>query len=260
MTMSRRWIVLMAWIALAAASGQAQENRAGLVIQFGDGRIATYCVRFGEPSITGLELLARSSLRPVAEVGGLGSAVCSIGGQGCAYPAQPCFCQCQGATCAYWNYLHLIDGAWRYAPVGASGYTVTDGMVDGWAWGDQVAPPVYTLDQICSESANQPASGPPSQPTRQPTGEPTIEPTSLPVSESATTPAPAPRAALTVTPAVAPTRQPTVPFTLQPPVEPTVQLINPPTTQTDLGGYVVFAVVVLVLGGWLIVSQARRQR
>lgn len=254
----------MAWIALAAqlapASGQAPENRAGLVIQFGDGRVATYCVRFGEPSITGLELLNRSGLRPVAEVGGLGSAVCSIDGQGCAYPAQSCFCQCQGAACAYWNYLHLIDGAWRYSPVGASGYSVTDGAVDGWAWGDQAAPPVYTLDQICSESANQQAGGLTSQPTSHPTREPAIEPTSQRVSESATTPPTPPTVAPTVTSAIASTLQPTAPFTLQPTIEPTAQPTNPPTTQTDLGGYVVFVAIALALGGWLIVSRSRRRK
>ena len=260
MTISRRWSVLVVLLALAAqlapAGGQAQENRAGLVIRFGDGRVATYCVRFGEPSITGLELLSRSGVTPVAEVGGLGSAVCSIDGQGCAYPAQPCFCQCQGATCAYWNYLHLIDGAWRYSPVGASAYTVADGAVDGWAWGDQAAPPVYTLDQICSESANRPVG----QPTGRPTNEPTAEPTNQRVSESAVTPTTLPTAAPTMTPAIASSRQPTAPLTLQPAIEPTTQLSNPPTAQTDLGGYVAFVAVALALGGWLIVSQSRRQR
>ena len=263
MTMSRRWIVLIAWIALAAqlapASGQAQ-NRAGLVIQYPDGRAATYCVRFGEPSITGLELLNRSGLRPVAEVGGLGSAVCSIDGQGCAYPAQPCFCQCQGATCAYWNYLHLIDGAWRYSPVGASNYVVADGAIDGWAWGDQAAPPVYTINQICSESANQRAGGSTSQPTSHPTSEPTREPTSQRVSESTAIPTPSPVVGPTVAPTIAPTMPPAALPALQPAIQATSRPANSTAAQTDLGGYVMFAVVVLVLGGWLILSQSRRQR
>jgi len=264
-----RWIRLACSILLAiqfgSASAQTQaSSRAGLVVQYGDGRVVTYCVRFSEPSITGLDLLNRSGLQVVAEVGGLGAAMCSINGQGCAYPSQSCFCQCQGANCAYWNYFHLIDGAWRYSPLGASSHTITDGAIDGWAWGDKIAPPIFTIDQICSESANQRASETTPKPTIQPTNEPTIEPTSQRTSEPVTTPT-VPTVEPTITPTVEPAVQPTVLPTVQSTNLPTtnlpaIQPSNPLTPQTDLGGYVVFAVVVVALGGWLIVSRLRREK
>ena len=272
MNTSRRRMALIVSIALALqlglVSAQAQ-NRAGLVIQYADGRVATYCVRFGEPSITGLDLLNRAGLKVVAEVGGLGAATCSIDGQGCAYPAQPCFCQCQGASCAYWNYFHLIDGAWRYSPIGALGYTVTDGAVDGWAWGDKVTPPTYTIEQICSESPAAPTL----QSTVELTNEPTGEPTSQRVTESAPTIAPAigptveptlvPAGEPALQPASRPTHEPTIesanPRTGEPVNPPTIQPARPSASQPDAGSYAVFAVVVIALGGWLIAARARRR-
>jgi hypothetical protein len=249
--MVRRWLLIILSLLLgtrAAPIGAQSENRAGLVVQYGDGRVATYCVRFDEPSITGLDLLQRSGLKIVAEVGGLGSAVCAIGGQGCAYPSQPCFCQCQGAQCAYWNYFHLMDGAWQYSPLGGAGYAIADGAVDGWAWGDKTAPPVYTIDQIC-------AAPPPARPTNRPTIEPTIDSANRQVD----TPAPSP----TLEPAIRPTAEPTRQPTIQPTIEPTSEPVDrrseaPADSQLDVSSYALFAIVVIGLGGWLLVSRARR--
>ncbi|HEY4690735.1 MAG TPA: hypothetical protein VIK33_15575 [Anaerolineae bacterium] len=247
-----RWIVVIASllgvVTLAPVGAQTNgENRAGLVVRYGDGRVTTYCARFSEPSITGLDLLTRSGLKPVAEVGGLGSAVCSISGQGCAYPSQPCFCQCQGASCAYWNYFHLIDGAWQYSPLGSAGYTITNGAVDGWSWGDKVAPPVYTIEQICA--------APPAAPTDQPTIQPTIQLTPQPTSEPTVQPTPQPTEESTTQPTNEPTIQPSNHPTIQPTSQPTNEPIVQPSNQ--LGGYTLFAVVVLVLGGWLIAARVK---
>lgn len=233
----------------AAPIGAQSENRAGLVVQYGDGRVATYCVRFGEPSITGLDLLQRSGLKIVAEVGGLGSAVCAIGGQGCAYPSQPCFCQCQGVQCAYWNYFHLVEGAWQYSPLGGAGYAIADGAVDGWAWGDKTAPPVYTIEQICAAQL----------PTR-PASQPTIEPTIDSANRQADTPTPS----RTPEPATRPASEPTHPPTIQPAIAPTSEPVGQPSqapanSPFDVSGYALFAIVVIGLGGWLLVIRARRE-
>jgi hypothetical protein len=274
-----RWAALIFSIILASQLGPARaqtHNRAGLVIRYADGRVSAYCVRFDEPSITGFEALTRASVKAVVEPGGLGVAMCALNGQGCAYPAQPCFCQCQGANCAYWNYFHLIDGAWKYSQLGASASTLADGSVDGWSWGDKVAPPAYTIDQICAAApatapaiATQPAT---LTPAIQPTA--TTEPTRQQVVESTTQlPPPITASKVAAQPSIQPTPEPTIP----PAGEPIVQPSNHPTTgrsnyptnlpseptpvsPTDAGSYVFFGIVLATLGGWLLVSQARRRR
>ena len=123
-------------------------------MRFADNSVETRCVAFSEPSITGAELLTRSGLQIIGSGGG---AVCSIAGAGCAFPTQDCFCRCQGLTCEYWAYYHWVGG-WQYSQVGAGGYTVTDGAVEGWSWGagnfsSGVEPPVVAFDEVCAPPA-----------------------------------------------------------------------------------------------------------
>lgn len=252
-TMTHDWLRIGRWmaIALSLALGLAQAHaqppyRAGLVIQHADGRVATYCVRFGEPSIAGLDLLDRAGVSIVVEVSGLGTAVCAIEGQGCAYPAQPCFCRCQGADCAYWNYLHLVDGAWRYSPISVSGYTVTDGAVDGWAWGDGITPPLYTVDQICAASPTAVVATPAPAAQSTATPAPAVAPTATDVPDST------PIAAATDTPqpAAPPTGVPTAPSDASTAVR---------AAQEDVGSYALYVIVVVALGGWLIVKSRRKR-
>lgn len=154
--------VLVALLALAASPAFAENgppNRAGVVVQFGDGSVRTACVDLGpEGEITGEELLQRAGLAPVMEYSSLGGIVCSLDSQGCAYPQQSCWCQCKGDPCVYWQYYHLVDGAWAYAPIGASSHTVAAGDVDGWSWGagageQGLRPPLLTLEDICAAPA-----------------------------------------------------------------------------------------------------------
>lgn len=250
-----RAVVVVLSVAAATASAGAQaQNRAGIVVQYDGDRVVTFCVRFDEPSISGLDLLSRAGLRPVAEVGGLGAAVCSLDGQGCAYPSQPCFCQCQGSRCSYWNYLHLVDGSWRYSPIGAAAYTVRDGAVEAWAWGDQLTPPIYTIDQICAESPTPPAAPVVAQTTPTPAASPTPA--------SSDTPAPTETWQPTQTPG--PLASPGLPRPSRTPAPTTIVVAVRSTdestsvAQVDAGGYVLVAVVTLVLGGWLLASRARR--
>ena len=106
------------------SSTGAAVNRAALVVTFEDGRSQTFCIGFTEDSISGLELLRRSGLPLVTSGnGGLGSAVCSINGEGCSNPGD-CFCKCKGGTCAYWAYYHFKNEAWQISRLGASGWTV----------------------------------------------------------------------------------------------------------------------------------------
>ncbi len=150
------------------AIGQQAPGRTALVVQFPDKTLETRCVTFSEPVITGADLLARSGLPAVLDYNaGLGGAVCSIEQAGCAFPAESCFCRCQGASCEYWAYYYWEDGAWRYSAVGASGRQVTDGALEAWSWGpgnwtSGTEPPKVTFDEVCGPDAS--GIGAPTQP------------------------------------------------------------------------------------------------
>ncbi len=139
-----------------AAAAQEGPQRAALVVRFADGAVETRCVSFAEPAISGADLLARSGLPVIVNSNsGLGGAVCSIKGQGCAFPSQDCFCRCQGSACEYWAYYHLSDGRWVYSDVGAGNYQVSDGAVEGWSWGkgnftSGTEPPAARFADICT--------------------------------------------------------------------------------------------------------------
>lgn len=151
---------LLLALAVVSAAG-AQEpppNRAGLVIQYGDGEVQTACVRFAEPEISGLELLERAGVPVVAQVSGMGAAVCKIGPDGCDYPGESCFCQRDGPRSIYWAYYLREGEGWRYATQSAGGVRVADGDVQGWAWGlgesgEGAVPPLLDIDAICMAPA-----------------------------------------------------------------------------------------------------------
>ncbi|MFZ5917602.1 MAG: hypothetical protein ACOYZ7_11755 [Chloroflexota bacterium] len=145
------WIALTILILLPVTTLAQTPNRAGLVVQFPDGQVQTACVEFQEDRITGLDLLNRSGLVVNVDFGsGLGARVCKIDETGCDAPGEPCFCQCLGAPCYYWNYWTLKDGQWSYSPLGASSHHLIDGDMDGWVWSQGKEPPVlWSLDEIC---------------------------------------------------------------------------------------------------------------
>jgi len=137
-------------------SAQSGPTRAAIVVRYPNGDVWQSCVQFSEPTITGDELLRRSGLSIVSDFSsGLGNAVCSINGSGCSYPTEDCFCRCQGVECEYWAYFHWVDGGWQYSQMGAGGYQVTDGALEGWAWGpgsfgsSGTQPPQVAFSDIC---------------------------------------------------------------------------------------------------------------
>jgi len=155
----RRWQIVVGMILLLSfpaglGAQSAEPNRVGLVVQYGDGTVATHCVEFGQPSISGHDALELAGLTLSAEYSALGAAVCKIEDDGCVFPADICFCQCNGSPCFYWAYHHLIDGVWQYSGFGASTYQLHPGDVDAWAWGEGsmsfgAQPPVFAFDEIC---------------------------------------------------------------------------------------------------------------
>ncbi len=159
-------------VSIAPGQAQAPRHRAGVVVQYADKSTDARCVEFDEPEISGYELLRRSALPLVIAPGSFGVAVCKIGDEGCNYPAQSCFCRCEdiNATCIYWISFVQVDGAWKYATLGASNTTVKDGDMQAWVWGAgkvdgaSVSPPAMTIDQVCAASEatpNAPATSAP---------------------------------------------------------------------------------------------------
>ena len=81
-------LLLLVASSLILISAADEPNQAGLIVQFGDGRVETRCVSFEEDQITGADLLALSGLNAVVDPSsGMGVTVCQIEGQGCPYPA-----------------------------------------------------------------------------------------------------------------------------------------------------------------------------
>lgn len=214
---------------LAGTGVSAQSvNQAALVVVHGDGRIVTRCVDFSEAQITGADLLQRAGLDLNIEASSMGATICRIDGEGCTFPQQSCFCQCEGASCVYWSYWRWENGGWRYSQMGASNSTVAPGSLDGWVWGagtvdSAQAPPALTFASICAA------------PTATATFTPTPTATSQLVAESAATATstntptliPTPLPTLTATPAL-PTAAPASTATSAPPTAPPTA-IPPPT-------------------------------
>ncbi len=120
-------------------------NRAALVVQFGDGTLASECVAFAEEQVSGAALLTRSQFAVAVVEDNLGAFVCQIEDEGC--PADDCLCALP-LSWAYWLGSSTAPGTWQFAPVGASTRVVRDGAVDGWVWGDG-APPALSFADVC---------------------------------------------------------------------------------------------------------------
>ena len=205
LTGSILFLTLVLGFAPIQNSTAQESNRAGLVVQFGDGIVETRCVEFTEPTISGLELLERSGFPVLAAYDpSLGAMVCKIQEQGC--PVDNCLCQ---SPPDYWSYWHQVDNNWIYSPAGSSTYPVSNGAVEGWSWGPGNPPAVMTITEICAP----PATATPSN---------TTVPTNTPVPPTET-PAPTDTLVPTDTPTLKPTTDPPPTVTLVPPTEPDSQ-------------------------------------
>lgn len=174
-------------LALPVLAAPAESHRAGVVIDYGDGRVNTYCVIFTEPTLTGYELLQRTGVEITSVFEANGVAVCRLGGSagaGCA--ASNCFCQ---SPLKYWSYWNQQGGTWVYSNVGASSAQVSAGTVNGWLWSNATQPPAAaSFDAICAPAEPTPTHMPTA--TATPTMPPTPSPTATaPASQSQAVPA-----------------------------------------------------------------------
>jgi hypothetical protein len=151
----------------------AEPGLVGLVVQFGDGRVETRCINTGKGGSTGADVLMTSGLDVVLDpTNSMGLVICQIEGEGCAYPAEPCFCQCLGGgECTYWNYFYRPPGSdgWVYSGLGAAARQVVPGSVEAWVWGNGEEMPAagLTFESICIPATPTPSSTPePTAPRR----------------------------------------------------------------------------------------------
>jgi hypothetical protein len=124
----------------------------------------------------------------------------------------------------YWAYWILGDQGWEYSAIGAGQSKIIDGGVYAWTWGTGNAPAVVSFENICLGVAS-------------------VLPTTTPTSIPATI-----------------TSQPSPVATLAPTQVPIQPVITPAPTGTSTGTYVIYAVILLVLGVLIILLIRIRSR
>jgi hypothetical protein len=227
-------LLLASSLPIQAGSLRQAPNQAALVVVHGDGRVVTRCVDFSEAQITGADLLQRSGLDLNIEASSMGATICRIDGEGCTFPQQSCFCQCEGAGCSYWSYWHWQNGDWLYSQLGASNSIVLPGSMDGWVWGAGTVdsapkPPPIPFVSVCAPPT--PTETPSLTPTHTESwAPPTTTPTATPtLSEPTATDTPAATNTATPLPALAGV-QPLAPTTPETPTP--VAAVAPIPTST----------------------------
>jgi hypothetical protein len=140
----------------------APVNAAGVVIDYGDGRVTYAYVPFDGEKISGIELLKRSGV-PLLTVsfGGLGDAVCTIDDTGCGMSdCRKRLCQTGDPNSPFWHYLKQTKpGTWTFVATGPSAQVVQNGDIIGWAWAGQTpALPAMTMDQLIARTGAAPVA------------------------------------------------------------------------------------------------------
>lgn len=136
-------LILLAACRAPSSPVPSAEGRAGVIVGFPDGAFRDACVSFEGGEITGEDLLRQSTLAVTMDArNALGTLVCSIAGEGCNFPDEPCLCRCRGAgPCSYWAYFNWDpENGWVYAAQGARLRTLRDGDLDAWIWLDRSLP------------------------------------------------------------------------------------------------------------------------
>lgn len=205
-----RLLILFAAVgALGLVEHAAADGEAGLVIDWGDGRVETQCVAFEGDSISGADLLERAG-HDLNQFSGL---VCAIDNTGCQHSGSfdSCTCECTGSgDCVYWAYfVQPYAGSWRYSALGVFATETKDGDLQGWKWGPggpaSAPPPAPTsFEAVCG---HPPQGGePPTMATTAPTSTPTV---AAPVDTPAASPAGTSTSRETETPVASSTPGPT---------------------------------------------------
>lgn len=198
-----RPIAIMLGLALAlllATSVARAEGEAGLVVDFGNGEVITYCVPFEGSDISGAQMMDQVGLN-VNQFSGL---VCAIDGTGCEHSGtfDSCTCECKvgSGSCTYWSFFNQrYGGSWVYAANGLHSARSKDGDLQAWKWGPggpSSAPPpgAISFEQVCGHAPRGGESEPPTATLAPPTATqppPTLAPTNPPATSEPPTNAPA---------------------------------------------------------------------
>jgi hypothetical protein len=152
-------VLLLTACGAPAPSTAPTTGRAGLIVGHSDGSFSTSCVTFEGSATSGEDLLRQSGVPVRLDAGNaLGTLVCSIDEEGCAFPDEACLCRCRGAgTCSYWAYFNWEDNGWIYAVQGARLHMLSDGDLDAWIWLDRslaadelpLPPSDLTFESVC---------------------------------------------------------------------------------------------------------------
>lgn len=207
----------------------SQDQRAGVVVQFGDGRVQTACVNLNnadsnrDGSTSGEEVLRAAGFDLIVEVSSMGPAICKVGPDGCNFPQNNCFCECSlapGSDCRYWSYSRLEGGAWRTSGLGAGSTRVQPGDLEGWIWGygtvnQGAQPPLYSFDDVCMLEVASPTSTASSTATASLTASAAHTPLPTYTALPTNTPLPTYTALPSFTPPASPTNQPSPSQTAQ---------------------------------------------
>jgi hypothetical protein len=197
------------------------------------------CVEFAQEAISGLALLELAGVNSgqppqVYDWGGGAYTVCQIDRQPAQVPDK-CFAKMSDPNWSDW-YVH--NGAWTQRLVGVSGYSVSDGDVEGWTYssGYGSAPPSVQFNQVCVPPAA--ASVNPSRP-----------PTQVAVAPSATSNAQAPSSS--PSPSERPASQALVPAASSQP-KTALAATGPPTQPpkpVPIGPWLLLGVAMIALTG-----------
>lgn len=135
----------------------------GIVVDYGDakpgGGANSFCARVATGA-TGADVLATRARalgrpQPVYRSDGL---LCTIDG----YPNDgSCGAPAPGGGYRYWSYWHKFptSSTWTYSQSGPSGFTVSDGLLEGWAFQNGGAergrlPPAVSYSSVCLPAAS----------------------------------------------------------------------------------------------------------
>ena len=151
-------VLLMTMLLPAATALSASGGMVGLYVQYGDGKVETYCLHETTPIRYVEALIAAEDMGgfevQCQEFEGMGKALCGIdrpligkvwpGVEGCEPPN--CFCNPN----AFWNYHYLpTGGEWSWNHFGDMDLRNGDvGAFVFGAWGTQPST-LMTLDEIC---------------------------------------------------------------------------------------------------------------
>jgi hypothetical protein len=196
------------------------------------------CVEFVQEAISGLALLELAGVdsgQPpqVYDWGGGAYTVCQIDRQPTQVPDK-CFAKMSDPNWSDW-YVH--NGAWTQRLVGASGYSVSDGDMEGWTYssGYGSAPPPAQFSQVCVPRATMSVN--PSHPPTQVAGAPSPTPSAQAPSSS---PSPSELPAIQALPSASPQPNAALAST-GPPTQ--------PPKPAPIGPWVLFASAVILLSG-----------